>query len=318
MTLVDMKMKNTRSWDDITVLTSSEKTVWKFVFTKADACVEAVLYRYPTFRERTVMCMSTQCGCPMGCSFCGTGKQFVRNLTTEEIMDQYYAIEEFVAEIDGTEFIYVNKMQVMFMSMGEPLLNMMNLSDAMKEIHKENPEAQLLISTAGPRTLDGWDEFFCTAMEIPTVGLQFSVHEAFNEDRDAIIPIKKKCNLEEMSYYGGLFHRITGRRPFFNYCVHEKNSNKEHADALLGHFNPEIWECTLSVICETDETVKSSVDRQLEMIHEFSGMLVERGFNTRVFCPAGQDDIAGGCGQLHATQRWMKANTDKVKVMSYR
>lgn len=314
----EIKMTNTRSWDDITVLTSSDENVWKFIFTKADACVEAVLYRYPTFRERTVMCMSTQCGCPMGCSFCGTGKQFVRNLTIEEMMDQYYAIEEFVAQIDGTEFIYVEKMQVMFMSMGEPLLNMKNLAEVIKGIHKENPEAQLLISTAAPSTVAGWDEFMCVAMDVPTVGLQFSVHEAFDEDRNAIIPIKKKCSIGEMAWYGNFFHRITGRRPFFNYCVHEKNSSQAHADELYIKFNPEVWECTLSVICETDETVMSSVDRQLDMIHDFSGKLVELGFNTRVFCPAGQDDIAGGCGQLWHTQRWMRDNVDKVKTLNYR
>lgn len=314
----EIKMTNTRSWDDITVLTSSDENVWKFIFTKADACVEAVLYRYPTFRERTVMCMSTQCGCPMGCSFCGTGKQFVRNLTVEEMMDQYYAIEEFVAETDGTEFIYVDKMQVMFMSMGEPLLNMKNMAEVIKGIHKENPEAQLLISTAAPRTDDGWKEFMDIATEIDTVGLQFSVHEAFDEDRNAIIPIRKKLTLTQMANVGSMFYNKTGRRPFFNYCVHEKNCSQAHADELYTKFDPKIWECTLSVICETDETVMSSVDRQLDMIHDFSGKLVELGFNTRVFCPAGQDDIAGGCGQLHATQRWMKNNVDKVKAMKYR
>lgn len=313
-----IKPENTRSWDKVDILTSSDENVWKFVFTKADACVEAVLYRYPSFKERTVMCMSTQCGCPMGCSFCGTGEQFVRNLTTDEIRDQYFIIEEFVRSVDGTIFAGVKKMQVMFMSMGEPLLNMKNLAAAMRTIHALNHHAQLLISTAGPDTLEGWTEFMQVAKEIDTVGLQFSVHEAYDENRNMIIPIKKKMNLSDMANAGEIFYRQTGRRPFFNYCVHEKNSSQDHADQLFIKFDPKIWECTLSVICEKDEVISDSIDRQLDMINDFSGKLVGLGFNTRTFNPAGQDDIGGGCGQLWHTQRWMNDNADKVKKMKYR
>ena len=59
--------------------------VWKYVFHFEDAIAEAVLYRYGTFKERTVMCVSVQSGCPVGCVFCGTGKKFIRNLTIDEI-----------------------------------------------------------------------------------------------------------------------------------------------------------------------------------------------------------------------------------------
>ena len=62
--------------------------VSKYVFVKDDACYEAVLYKYPTYEERTVLCVSTQCGCPVGCTFCATGKRFVRNLTSDEIIEQ--------------------------------------------------------------------------------------------------------------------------------------------------------------------------------------------------------------------------------------
>lgn len=311
-----MNMFN-NEWDSIEVLSSSDVNVWKFIFIKHDACVEAVLYKYPEFEERTVMCMSTQCGCPMGCSFCGTGKQFVRNLTQSEIFSQYKVIEEFVNK-SGVKFVDVKKMQCMFMSMGEPLLNMKNLAGAMRQIHREVPTAQLLVSTAGPNTASGWKEFFNVALEIPTVGLQFSIHEAFDKDRDIIIPIKKKLSIIDMAYYGNAFHATTGNKPFFNYCVHEKNNSYKHADELSYNFDPNTWECTLSVICEKDENIASSIDRQLNLINDFSGLMVERGFNTRTFNPAGQDDIGGGCGQLWATQQWMKENSDKVKKMEFR
>ena len=67
-------------------------------------------------------------------------------------------------------------------------------------------------------------------------------------------------------------------------------------------------ETTLSVICEKDESVKSSVERQLELIQTFNQYMLQEGFSTRVFNPAGQDDIGGGCGQLWCFQEWLKNN----------
>ena len=71
---------------------SSEGNVFKYVFSGNDFVAESVLYRYSSFAERTVICCSTQSGCPVGCSFCGTGKRFVRNLTSDEIVAQIEAV----------------------------------------------------------------------------------------------------------------------------------------------------------------------------------------------------------------------------------
>jgi len=64
----------------------------------------------------------------------------------------------------------------------------------------------------------------------------------------------------------------------------------------------------LSVICEKDETVKNSIERQLKIIDGFNKLLLAKGASTRVFNPAGQDDIGGGCGQLWYFQEWLKKN----------
>ena len=68
-------------WNDITRIDDKAENVAKFVFTKDTAVAEAVLYRYPTYAKRTVICISTQSGCPVGCRFCGAGDFFVRSLT---------------------------------------------------------------------------------------------------------------------------------------------------------------------------------------------------------------------------------------------
>ena len=64
-------------WDDIKRIDDPAQNVAKFVFHNESAVAEAVLYRYPTYRERTVICISTQSGCPVGCRFCGAGDAFV-------------------------------------------------------------------------------------------------------------------------------------------------------------------------------------------------------------------------------------------------
>ena len=73
---------------DVKEFTGENPDVKKFVFKNDSAAVEAVLYKYGTYEKRTVLCVSTQCGCPVGCTFCGTGKKFIRNLSADEIMEQ--------------------------------------------------------------------------------------------------------------------------------------------------------------------------------------------------------------------------------------
>lgn len=81
------------------IFKSSDTNVSKFVFEYEDpkAIAEAVLYRYGSYQNRTVICCSVQSGCRVGCAFCGTGRFFVRNLTAEEIVSQ---VETALSTID--------------------------------------------------------------------------------------------------------------------------------------------------------------------------------------------------------------------------
>ncbi len=278
---------------------SSDTNVGKYVFDFGSAVAEAVLYKYPTYNERTVVCCSTQSGCPVGCRFCGAGDNFVRSLTGEEIKAQ---VDHLFADrsINAAE---VDRMQIMFMSMGEPLLNQLALHHAVHALYMDYPRAALLISTSAPRVAYGPLRELSRA--VPTVGLQFSVHESTDAKRDALIPLKGKLNLAEIAHEGELWHFVTGRQPFFNYCAHEGNSAEEDADRLLNLFNPHIWQCTVSVVCERDESVAAANARQRELATSFMAKMMARGYSTRCFDPAGQDDIGGGCGQLWFVQDWM-------------
>lgn len=285
------------------VFNSSDTNVSKFVFESNDIAVEAVLYRYKSYKERTVICCSTQSGCPVGCAFCGTGKFFVRNLTASEIIEQIETVLQYI-DCDPKE---IKKFQLMFMSMGEPFFNYKELKEAIERLNIMYPNSQLLVSTSAPRNIaENFDDFIELSKRINKVGIQFSVHESTDEQRKKLIPTAT-TQLHEIGVLGEKWAEATGRYPFFNYCVHKGNSNKDNVKQLLGHFNPKVWQCTLSVICEKNSTMKKAIESQLELIDGFSKMMMDAGYSLRVFNPAGQDDIGGGCGQLWYFQEWLKS-----------
>lgn len=297
-------------WKNIRRIESSDKNVLKFVFEGNDAVAEAVLYKYPTYEERTVMCVSTQSGCPIGCRFCGAGDSFVRSLTGPEIV---YQVEHLLDDT-GVDPKWIDKFQIMFMSMGEPMLNLNALEHAIRYLHAAYPKAALLVSTSAPDIgYDNYNRFIELSKEVPTVGLQFSVHESTDEARDRLIPFKSKLKLWEISNLGATWRHETGRKLFFNYCAHEGNTSQEDADRLRSMFEPEDFEATISVVCERDEHVAAANARQRDLATGFRAKLGQHGFNTRVFDPAGQDDIGGGCGQLWFVQDWMKQHGDVAR-----
>jgi 23S rRNA (adenine2503-C2)-methyltransferase len=296
---------------------SSDTSVCKFVFEFDGAVAEAVLYKYPTYENRTVICCSTQSGCPIGCAFCGSGNFFIRNLTADEIVTQVETCVEHALEREpGLATADIQKFQIMFMSMGEPFLNWKHVEPAIRRLHDMYPTAALLLSTSAPRTYEAFSAVIDLGEEIEQLGLQVSVHEAFEEDRNKLIPFEKKMTFAEIAAIGQSWFEATGRRAYYNYCVHEGNGSDEHAIALTKTLVPKHWECTLSVICEKDETVASSAERQLDVINEFSGKLLALGQTTRVFNPAGQDDIGGGCGQLWFVQKFAEDHPELATISS--
>lgn len=283
-------------------LDSQDTNVSKYVFDFGSAVAESVLYRYPTYQERTVVCCSTQSGCPVGCRFCGTGENFVRSLTADEIVFQ---VQHLFAD-RGVDAVNCDKLQIMFMSMGEPMLNYRHLESAIRQLHALYPNAALLISTSGPKV--DYKPLRSLSSEISKVGLQFSVHESTDAARDILVPFKAKLTLREIAHEGEEWYRATGRQPFFNYCAVERNSTQEDADRLAALLDPAVWQATVSVVCESTESVAAANIRQRELATGFMSLLLGKGYSVRCFDPAGQDDIGGGCGQLWYVQDWMKRN----------
>ena len=125
------------------------------------------------------------------------------------------------------------------------------------------------------------------------------VHLAVSRDVD---------ELEQLTLAGPL-----ARERGFNYCAHDTNNSDVDADRVKALFDPSIWEATVSVICERNEFETAKNEHQRNLAVDFSSKLLERGFNVRVFDPAGMDTIGGGCGQLWFVQDWMRQNPDKAR-----
>ena len=209
---------------------SSEGNVFKYVFTDDSTVLEAVLYRYENFYERTVICCSTMSGCPVGCTFCGTGKKFIRNIKSEEIINQIlYILKDMdIEDIDSNG----KRFQIMFMSMGEPFLNYEEVKNAIIELHKRFPNAELLVSTIAPNKDEEFADFIKLSKQISKIGLQFSIHKAFDVERDDLIPYKNKYNLSQIRDYGILWWKETGRHPYLNYCIDGTNNGHYSANEL--------------------------------------------------------------------------------------
>lgn len=293
----------------MTVLPSSEGNVFKHLFESETAVYEAVVYRYKSFEERTVVCISVQCGCAVGCVFCGTGKKFVRDLFPTEIIQQV----DKVFKYHNINTKKVKKLQIMFMSMGEPMYNYSNVHWAIHSLHDLYPNAQLLLSTSGAnKRNEAWIELLQDSISCDKIGLQFSIHASNDELRDKIIPHQNKKNLEELRNYGMLWHDMTGRQVYLNYCVNSNNAGDKEFKELTSMFPPKYFAFTFSVICSKDETMKDAGYRELDKIKAFADRFLEAGYNTRVFDPAGQDDIGGGCGQLFFVQKKMQEKIDAI------
>jgi 23S rRNA (adenine2503-C2)-methyltransferase len=286
---------------------SSDTNVAKYVFSNDDAVVEAVLYKYPTYEERTVICCSTMSGCPVGCRFCGTGDYYVRNMKADEIVFQVDSML-FDKNIDASQ---IQRFQIMFMSMGEPMLNFKELEKAIRILNEKYPQAALLISTSAPDV--SYDAVNRLSAEIDKVGLQFSVHESTDEARNKLVPFKAKLDLAGIAAKGEDWFMASGRKPFFNYCAHEHNVSDADVERLRALFDPAVWECTISVVCERDESVAAANARQEQLAADFAQKMLAQGYGVRTFNPAGQDDIGGGCGQLWFVQDWMAKNPEKAK-----
>jgi 23S rRNA (adenine2503-C2)-methyltransferase len=177
---------------------------------------------------------------------------------------------------------------------------------AIVELHNLYGNADLLISTVGIDNTGVMYRLGQISEVINKVGLQFSIHEALDDNRNGLIPYKNKLSLRQIRDYGVWWNGITGRKVYLNYCLNGTNMSEIEKNRLMDLFPTGVFNFTFSVVCNPNETMKQVGDKNLVYINSVSNEFQQHGYDVRVFDPAGQDDIGGGCGQLWYVQKWMK------------
>ncbi len=275
--------------------------------------------------DRGTLCVSSQVGCTLNCTFCHTGTmRLVRNLTPGEIVGQVMLARDALGEWpkgrmdipdDETEAEYTADgrllTNIVMMGMGEPLYNFENVRDALKLVMDGEGLAlsrrRITLSTSGVVPM-----IEKTGKEI-AVNLAVSLHAVRKEVRDEIVPINKKYGIEELleacAAYPGASN---ARRITFEYVMlKDKNDSDEDARELIRlikhyklpakvnliPFNP--WPGS-AYECSTPERIK-----------RFSNLIFEAGISAPVRTPRGRD-IDAACGQLKtAAEKKSRAQMDR-------
>jgi 23S rRNA (adenine2503-C2)-methyltransferase len=111
----------------------------------------------------------------------------------------------------------------------------------------------------------------------------------------------------ELRDHGIAWFLATNRPVYLNYCIDGKNNTQKDIQNLKMMFSPIMFYLTFSVICDSgQDTIKAASFRNHDIIKDVMTSFISDGYNVRMFDPAGQDDIGGGCGQLWYVQDWLK------------
>ncbi len=283
------------SFDVVTVQHSRRDLVFKALLKLNDGNkIETVLMRPG---KTWSVCVSSQAGCPLGCAFCATGKMgFKRNLTTEEITDQVLFWYQFLRK----EHKDARVSNVVFMGMGEPLLNYLNVVNAVGDL--SNPDflgigqRHISVSTSGIA-----DKFLNLATDLPQVNLALSLHNADDEERTALMPVNRKFNLETLKETLEEYLVRTGREVFIEYTVIDgENSTPAHV-RKLGKWITSIRNNYLLHVnlIACNPAVGKAAEPKEETVKKFAKGLQGLNINVTIRKSLGSD-ISAACGQLAA------------------
>jgi 23S rRNA (adenine2503-C2)-methyltransferase len=242
--------------------------------------VEAVLMRYKDGRRS--LCLSSQSGCPLTCTFCATGTmKFGRNLTAGEILDQ-------ALHFRRTERVD----HAVFMGMGEPMMNLDHVLAACERLPDLGiTHRRTAISTVG--WIPGIDRLAASPMPIR---LALSLHAADEALRSEIMPVNDRYPLADVLEACRRFHAAKRRLVFVEYVMLAGvNDRYEQALALADVLDPRVFKVNLIPYNPTGMYQGSS----RQAIDAFRAVLEEHGLRATVRLTRGRD-IDAACGQLAA------------------
>ena len=270
--------------------------------------------------KRVTLCISSQVGCGLNCSFCSTAKQgFNRNLSTAEIIAQLWIAQQSLAA-DSEEHPPRHITNVVMMGMGEPLLNFDAVVTAMDIMMDDFAyglsKRRVTLSTSGliPEMLK--------LRERSPVALAVSLHAPIDDLRDELVPVNKKYPLVElMKVCRDYFKEASRRVVTFEYVMlKDVNDKPEHAAALIRLIKD--VPCKINLIPFNPFPMTQYECSSPERIHQFREQLMSKGINCIVRKTRG-DDIDAACGQLAGqfndrtsrSDRWKRLQMIPIKAV---
>lgn len=273
-----------------TKLVSKIDDTVKYLFTLSDGeYVESVVMKY---KYGYSICISTQVGCKMGCTFCASAiGGFVRNLTAGEMLSEIYSAQR---DLD----VKIN--HLVLMGTGEPLDNYDNVMRMLELITDEKGQnmsmRHISLSTCGivPKIYDLADKKLGLTLSV-------SLHAPNNQIRSKSMPVNNKYDIDELLKACKYYADTTGRRISFEYAmIRDVNDSDECALELAKRLKGTLAHVNLIPVNNVRETdyQKSTVERQKKFIE----ILSSRGITATVRRTLGSD-INASCGQLRASKR---------------
>jgi 23S rRNA (adenine2503-C2)-methyltransferase len=255
-----------------------------------------MLYGRENSRDRATCCVSTQSGCAMGCAFCASGLiKNPRNLSAGEMISQVL-ITSAIAREKG----YSGISNVVFMGMGEPLANLVNLKQAILLLNDERGQnigqRRITVSTCGlaPQIyeLAGWGL---------QIGLAVSLHAADQEKRARLMPVAARYSLPELLAACRYFRQKTGRRVTMEYALFAGiNDSWRDAGQLASLLAGE--DILVNIIPANNATEAGFCASDSEIIEMFCAKIRRQGIEAAVREKRGAD-IDAACGQLRGEVR---------------
>jgi len=271
---------------------SKDKNTVKALLTLEDGLkVETVLMRHKD--KRNTVCVSSQVGCPLDCSFCATGKMgFKRSLEAWEIVEQVLFFARYLKKIKE------RITNIVFMGMGEPFLNYQNVIEAIKILNDKEGfnlgARHFSISTVG--IVEGIEEL---AKEKLQINLAISLHAPNDELRSKLMPINKKYPIKKILNAIDDYIEKTRRRVMFEYImIRDLNDSEEEAKTLARLMKKPLYFVNLISYNPTGifKPSLSSRIKKFKEILEKEGVAVTQRYRFG-------EDIEAACGQLVAKPR---------------
>ena len=241
--------------------------------------------------DRRSLCVSSQVGCAMGCTFCRTATMgFIRNLTLGEILEQIHYAARVVREEDGTRLS-----NVIFMGMGEPLHNLENVARACEVLNSEDGfgigKGHITVSTSGivPKIME-WAE------RAPDFKLAISLNGSNDTVRSAVMPVNRRWNIAALLAAADDYIRITGQKLTFEYVLIRGVTCTPEAARELRHIAAN-RNCKINLIPLNKGENPALQPPDEDEILAFEAILRQGDFEVLRRRPRGPDILAA-CGQL--------------------